>query len=74
MKNIEMYDAFYGTFDLDDLLDEVVHWVDHDLLEKDQEDNILVIMVCLILTCSIWILLNKVIPSKDLLCLLLQFS
>ena len=37
--NIEKLDAFYGKFDLDDLLDEVLDGVDHYLLDKDQEDN-----------------------------------
>lgn len=39
MRNIERYDTFYGKFDLDDLLDEVLDGVDHDLLDEDEENN-----------------------------------
>ena len=53
MKNIEKHDAFYGKFDSDDLLDEVLDGVDHDLLYEYEEDNGIVIMVCLVLICSI---------------------
>ena len=53
MRNIEKHDAFYGKFDLDDLLDEVIDEVDHDLLYEYEEDNGIVIMVCLVMICSI---------------------
>ena len=39
MRNIEKNDAFYGKFDLDDLLDEVLDGVDHDFLDENEEDN-----------------------------------
>ena len=39
MRNIEKNDAFYGKFDLDDLLDEVLYGVDHDFLDENEEDN-----------------------------------
>ena len=36
MRNIEKNDAFYGKFDLDDLLDEVLDGVDHDFLDENE--------------------------------------
>ena len=36
MTNIEKNDAFYGKFDLDDLLDEVLDGVDHDFLDENE--------------------------------------
>ena len=39
MRNIEKHDAFYGKIDIDDLLDEVLDGVDHDLLDEDEEGN-----------------------------------
>ena len=39
MRNIKNVDAFYGKFDLDDLLDEDLDGVDHDLLDRDAEQN-----------------------------------
>ena len=39
MRNIENVDAFYGKFDLDDLLDEDLDGVDHDLLDRDADQN-----------------------------------
>ena len=39
MRNIEKYNDLSGKFDLDDLLDEVLDGVNHDLLYEDEEDN-----------------------------------
>ena len=38
MSNIKKHDAFYGKFDVDDLLSEVLDGVDHDLLDQDEEN------------------------------------
>ena len=38
-RNIEKHDALHGKFDLDDLLNEVLDGVDHDLFDEDEEDN-----------------------------------
>ena len=40
MRNIEKYNDLSGKFDLDDLLDEVLDGVNHDLLYEDEEDNV----------------------------------
>ena len=39
MRNIEKHDVFYGKFDLDDLLDEVLDGAEYDLLDEHKEDN-----------------------------------
>ena len=38
-SNIKKHDAFYDKRDLDDLLDEILDGVDHDLLDEDERDN-----------------------------------
>ena len=38
VSNIKKHDAFYGKFDVDDLLGEVLDGVDHDLLDQDEEN------------------------------------
>ena len=39
IRNIEKHCAFYGEFDLDDLLDEILDGADYDLLDEHKEDN-----------------------------------
>ena len=38
-SNIEKQDAFHDKRDLDDLLDEILDGVDHDLLDEDERDD-----------------------------------
>ena len=37
MRKIEKWDAFCDKFDIGDLLNEVLDWGDHDLLDEDEE-------------------------------------
>ena len=39
MGNIKKHNAFYGEFDIHNLLDEVLDREDHDLLNEDEENN-----------------------------------